>query len=59
MPSYKLIYFNIKGRAEVARLLFAEAGQEYEDKRLKSEEWSQIKKGTKRSNSFRLFILFT
>ena len=59
MPSYKLIYFNIKGRAEVARLLFAEAGQEYEDKRLKSEEWSKIKKGTKWSNSFRLFILFT
>jgi len=29
----KLIYFNAKGRAEVARLYFAEAGVEYEDYR--------------------------
>ena len=57
MPSYKLIYFDIRGRAEVARLLFAEAGQEYEDKRLKFDDWSEIKKSTKRNNSFRLFII--
>ncbi|CAF0861855.1 unnamed protein product [Adineta steineri] len=31
MPSYKLSYFNARGRAEVSRLIFAAAGQKYED----------------------------
>ncbi|XP_046358198.2 glutathione S-transferase 1-like isoform X2 [Haliotis rufescens] len=39
MPSYKLIYTNSKGRAEVCRLLFALAGQEYEDVRWTSENF--------------------
>ena len=31
MSIYKLYYFNIRGRAELARLIFAAAGQQYED----------------------------
>jgi glutathione S-transferase len=31
MSTYKLYYFNSRGRAEIARLIFAAAGQKYED----------------------------
>ena len=40
---YTLYYFNIRGRAEIIRLVFAEAGRPYEDKRLTQEEWGQFK----------------
>jgi len=46
MPKYQLMYFDAKGRAELARWLFAAAGQEYEDKRLTFEEWAVIKPST-------------
>ena len=46
MPSYKLTYFNSRGRAEAARIIFAQAGVEYEDKRLSGEEWAQLKPST-------------
>ena len=41
----KLIYFNLRGFAEVTRLILAEAGVEYEDVRLTREEWAKIKAG--------------
>lgn len=44
--SYKLIYFNVKGRAEVARFIFAQAGVTYGDKRIKQEEWAGLKPNT-------------
>ena len=43
MTKYKLIYFNFRGRAEVARHLFDLAGQEFEDKRLSFDEWRSFK----------------
>jgi len=43
MPQYKLIYFNTAGRAELIRLLFAYADQEYEDFRFEHSQWPQFK----------------
>ncbi|XP_001637222.2 S-crystallin SL11 [Nematostella vectensis] len=44
MPSYKLYYFNARGRAEPARLVFAAAGIEFEDNRMAMGEWPKVKK---------------
>ncbi|XP_074646001.1 uncharacterized protein LOC141902255 [Tubulanus polymorphus] len=46
MPKYTLKYFDGRGRAEVSRLLFAQAGVEYEDVRYTFEEWPAVKPGT-------------
>uniref|UniRef100_H2ZGW2 glutathione transferase n=1 Tax=Ciona savignyi TaxID=51511 RepID=H2ZGW2_CIOSA len=43
MTSYKLYYFNARGRAESTRLLFAAAGVAYEDYRYEREEWGIAK----------------
>jgi len=45
---YRLTYFNCYGRGEAARLLFALAGVEYEDCRVKwaSDEWTELKPKT-------------
>jgi len=39
----KLIYFNGRGRAEVSRLVLAQAGVKYEDKRIEFSEWGEVK----------------
>lgn len=36
---YKLTYFNGRGRAEIARLIFAAAGQKYNDNRIERDQW--------------------
>ncbi|KAK6048160.1 glutathione S-transferase protein, partial [Cooperia oncophora] len=41
--SYKLIYFDLRGAAEVARQVFALAGQDFKDVRLSHEEWPKHK----------------
>ena len=46
MAQYKLSYFNGRGRAEVIRLILAQAGVEYEDKRIAFEDWGQLKPQT-------------
>jgi glutathione S-transferase len=51
MSTYRLTFFNhIRTRAEVIRLIFAQAGVEYEDKRIEKEgpkkEWVQLKPST-------------
>ncbi|CAF5025734.1 unnamed protein product, partial [Rotaria sp. Silwood1] len=43
MVTYKLYYFNGRGRAEVARLIFAAANQKYEDIRYERDEWPSHK----------------
>ena len=43
MPQYKLTYFDARGRAEIARLTFAQASVQYEDKRVNKEEWGELK----------------
>lgn len=45
MTKYQLYYFDSRGRAEYARLVFAAAGVEYEDIRVSREEWPAMKKG--------------
>nr|QUF59397.1 glutathione S-transferase GSTS1/2-3 [Brachionus angularis] len=46
MVQYKLNYFNGRGRAELSRLLFAAAGQKYEDVRIEGAQWPQLKNNT-------------
>ena len=48
MPNYKLYYFNGRGAAEVIRLVFAQAGVEYEDVRLTwdGSQWAEFKPKT-------------
>jgi prostaglandin-H2 D-isomerase / glutathione transferase len=41
--TYKLHYFNGRGRAEVSRLIFATVGQQFEDIRYESSEWPSYK----------------
>ena len=43
MTNYKLTYFAIRGRAEVARYILAVAGVDYVDERIKEEDWKAIK----------------
>ncbi|CCI39707.1 unnamed protein product [Albugo candida] len=42
-PSLKLVYFDLKGRAELARLCFAYGKVPFEDKRLSKEEFGAVK----------------
>nr|UOU03290.1 glutathione S-transferase sigma 1/4 [Brachionus rubens] len=46
MVTYRLHYFNARGRAELVRLIFAAADQQYEDIRIEREDWPQYKHRT-------------
>ena len=41
--SYKLSYFDFRGRGETSRLLFALKGQPYVDNRVQFEDWPGLK----------------
>jgi glutathione S-transferase len=46
MSQYKLTYFNARGRAEIARLLFVVSGVPYQDHRIEYAEWPVLKEKT-------------
>ena len=39
----KLIYFNARGRAELARLILAQGGEAYDDERIEGADWPKLK----------------
>ncbi|CAL8077629.1 unnamed protein product [Calicophoron daubneyi] len=41
--AYKLTYFNLRGRGEIIRMVFAAAGVEYEDERIEMSDWPKVK----------------
>ena len=43
MPVYKLHYFNLRGRGEICRLIFAYANVPYEDCRYDNSQWAEMK----------------
>ncbi|XP_006874764.1 PREDICTED: hematopoietic prostaglandin D synthase [Chrysochloris asiatica] len=43
MPNYKLTYFNMRGRAEIIRYIFAYLDINYEDHRIEQADWPEIK----------------
>ena len=46
MKQFKLLYFNGRGRAEYLRLIFAAAGQQYEEARIEMVDWPKYKEKT-------------
>jgi len=46
MPTYKLTYFDVRGRGEICRLLFAAAGVKFEDIRIEHSKWPELKSTT-------------
>lgn len=42
-PVYKLIYFNVRARAEPIRFILAVAGVPYEDARIEKADWPKVK----------------
>ena len=42
--TFKLTYFNVKGRGELSRLLMAAAGVKFEDHRIEQKDWPSMKK---------------
>ncbi|BFZ10721.1 hypothetical protein BsWGS_13760 [Bradybaena similaris] len=45
-PKYKLVYFNVRGRGELPRLLFHAAGVQFDDKRVEFADWAALKPNT-------------
>ncbi|XP_055336950.1 S-crystallin SL11-like [Paramacrobiotus metropolitanus] len=43
MAKYRLVYFRGRARAELTRLIFHAAGEEFEDVQLDDQSWQQIK----------------
>ena len=48
MGKYTLIYFDVRGRGEIPRLLFHAAGVDFEDQRIDLGEWGNMRQGKKK-----------
>lgn len=48
MPQYTLHYFQVRGRAQLTRLIFSQAGVEFTDHTFNFQEWGEEKKNTVR-----------
>jgi glutathione S-transferase len=46
MPQYTLHYFDLRGRAEISRLIMNAAGIPYTEKRIQFQDWPAIKPTT-------------
>jgi len=46
MPTYKLMYFPLRGRGEAIRYICHQAGVPFEDKMIMFDEWSEVKPKT-------------
>lgn len=58
MASYRLHYFDVRGRAEIVRMLFKLAQVEFEDIRVTESEWTRVKLGKFVDFFYRLINLF-
>lgn len=54
MKEYKLTYFDIRGRAEISRLVFVAAGVDFTDDRIQRETWPALK-----PSKLYIFIVYT
>ena len=43
MGKLTLYYFNLRGRAELSRLILAQGGADYEDTRIEFKDWPSLK----------------
>lgn len=43
MGKFKLTYFNVKGRAELIRLIFAKTGTKFDEERIEFDQWPDRK----------------
>ena len=61
MSTYRLAYFNLRGRGEVPRLIFVKNGIKYEDVRMEflSKEWDVFKAKTRKYDFSKTTFLFT
>ena len=50
MPSYKLTYFDCRGRAELIRMMFHAADVDFVDERIHHSEWPMRKQGNQNNN---------
>ena len=46
MPKYTLHYFGVRNLAELSRLIFAQAEQEFTDYRIDMAKWPEVKKNS-------------